>query len=431
MKSMKELYEERNKLVEQNRKLLGDSKDGKMSAELSAQWDERDKEIDVLTAEIEKRKETAGREKLANDKYGKFGEDEPVRQTDRRDPGAKNENLGVEWGRHKLAFRPDSPAAKRLSPDYADNFNKYLTGGGDPERLGLMTGKDTKGGYLAPMAMAQRLIKFMDDMVFMRKLATVLPPLDSAVSIGAPSYDSDPGDADWTAEIPASDISEDDSMTFGRREMMPHLLTKMVKVGKKFLRVAAGIGSPENFVTDRLAYKFGITEEKNFLTGTGQQRPLGVFTASNDGVPTTRDVTCASPTAFVADEILDLLYALKPQYQMRAHGLFSREFVKRCRKLKTGTGEYLWGAGISGGAGDTIAGRPYTQSEYVPNTYTTGLYIGMFADFSYYWIVDSLGFEVQRLTELGALRNQVLFLGSKETDGMPVLAEAFSRLKLG
>ncbi len=84
------------------------------------------------------------------------------------------------------------------------------------------------------------------------------------------------------------------------------------------------------------------------------------------------------------------------------------------------------------GQADTIANRPYVQSEYVPSTFTTGLYVGMFADFGTgYWIVDSMGFEVQRLGELLALRNQVGFLGSKETDGMPVLAEAFSRMKLG
>lgn len=433
MKSMKELYDERAKLVADNRKILGESKDGKLTTDQHIQYEERDKDIDKLTSELEERKKTDSLHEKA-ERYKSWENEPPTRQTDRNGPGPKKadaqEGLTVDFGRHKLRLKGNEPLALRAGNDYQDKFNEYLLGSGDPERLGLQTSKDTKGGYLAPTAMSNRLVKFLDDNVFMRKLATVLPPLETAVSIGAPSYDADPSDADWTPEIPASDISEDDGITFGKREMMPHLDTKLVKAGKKFLRVAAGIGSPENFITDRLAYKFGITEEKAFLTGSGQQRPLGVFTASNDGIPTSRDVACASTTAFTADEVLDLLYNLKASYQARATGVFHRDFIKRARKLKTGTGEYLWGNGLVGGQPDTIANRPYVMSEYAPNTFTTGLYIGMFGDFSHYWIVDSAGFEVQRLTELMALKNQVGFLGSKETDAMPVLGEAFSRLVL-
>ncbi len=265
----------------------------------------------------------------------------------------------------------------------------------------------------------------------MRMLGTVLPPIPSAVSLGAVSYDNDPGDGDWTAEVPASDIEEDDDMTFGKRELRPHLLTKLIKASLKFLQTAAGLpGGAANFLGDRLGYKFSITEEKAFLTGSGSQQPLGVFTASDDGVPTTRDYTTASSTDFTADEVINALYALKPQYQNRATGLFSREFVRRLRTKKTGDGQYLWQPGLMAGQPDRILGRPYVQSEYVPNTYTAGLYIGMWADFSWYWIQDSMGLTIQRLMELFQLRNQIGMLARKETDGMPVLAEAFSRIKL-
>jgi HK97 family phage major capsid protein len=66
----------------------------------------------------------------------------------------------------------------------------------------------------------------------------------------------------------------------------------------------------------------------------------------------------------------------------------------------------------------------------VPNTQTAGLYVGMCGDFSFYWIADALDVTVQRLVELYAETNQVGFIGRKETDGMPVLPEAFSRLTM-
>ena len=70
------------------------------------------------------------------------------------------------------------------------------------------------------------------------------------------------------------------------------------------------------------------------------------------------------------------------------------------------------------------------MSEYVPNTFTTGLYTGVLADWRFYWIADALDMTVQRLVELYARSNQIGFIGRKETDGMPVLAEAFARVKM-
>ena len=77
-----------------------------------------------------------------------------------------------------------------------------------------------------------------------------------------------------------------------------------------------------------------------------------------------------------------------------------------------------------------LLGRPMVMSEYAPNTFTTGLYVGMFADFSHYWIADSLALQIRRLNELFALTNQIGIIGRLESDGMPVLAEAFARVKL-
>jgi HK97 family phage major capsid protein len=82
------------------------------------------------------------------------------------------------------------------------------------------------------------------------------------------------------------------------------------------------------------------------------------------------------------------------------------------------------------GEPDTILGRPLMISEYAPNTFTTGLYVGMFGDFSNYWIADLLDMQIQVLTELYAETNQDGFIGRYEGDGMPVLEEAFARVKL-
>ena len=73
---------------------------------------------------------------------------------------------------------------------------------------------------------------------------------------------------------------------------------------------------------------------------------------------------------------------------------------------------------------------PIHASEYAPNTFTTGLYVGIVGDWSQYWIADALDMTVQRLVELYAATNQVGLIGRMESDGMPVLGEAFARVTL-
>ena len=70
------------------------------------------------------------------------------------------------------------------------------------------------------------------------------------------------------------------------------------------------------------------------------------------------------------------------------------------------------------------------MSEFTPNTFTSGLYVGSLADFSHYWIADAMDLQIKRLDELYARTDQVGFIGRPSVDGMPVLEEAFVRVTL-
>ena len=332
-------------------------------------------------------------------------------------------DLGKKFGEVRIA--PDHTSYQRTTPEYREAYSRYLRTG---ETRGIMAGDDSKGGYLTATVMSALLIKFLDDDVTMRQLGTVLPPLGNATSLGVVSYDTDPGDATWTAEVPAADISEDTAMRFGKRELEPHLNVQLIKMSQKILR-SSTLGV-ESLVRDRLGYRFALTEEKAFLTGDGAQQPLGVFTASSNGISTSRDITAASQTTITADELIDVLFSLRGQYISRATWLMHRDTLKIIRKLKDGNGQYLWQPGLQTGGADRILDRPLVMNENAPNTFSTGLYTLCVADFSFYWIVDSIGLEIQVLNELFQLRNQIGILGRKETDGMPVLEEAFARLIL-
>lgn len=299
---------------------------------------------------------------------------------------------------------------------------------GEKECRALQAESLTGGGALVlPMALAATLVKFIDDMTFVRGLANVLP-LTSAESLGAPALDTDASDADWTGEV--STVAEDSSMAFGRRELNPRPLAKLLKVSAKLLRLAPEAGT---LVLQRLAYKQAVSQEKAFLTGTGANQPLGVFTASAQGISTGRDVSTGNTsTAVTAAGLVNAKYGLKGGYWRNASWIFHRDILKQVANLIGADNQFLWRQSLRDGEPDTLLGRPVYMSEFAPNTSTSGLYVGIFGDFQAgYMIADSLAVTIQRLNELFALNNQVGFVSRSETDGMPVLEEAFVRVKLG
>lgn len=426
MLTVKQLQDKRAQAVSEGRQILERAeREGRaLSAEETAHYDRIDAEVDRLNAELAKAERIAAA-KLSRPSAAPPAAPSPM--TIQYEGGMNVPQMLKGRRPRQIQLQPGTDEHLRAQPKYQQAFLGYLQSG--REQLGLKVSQDNKGGYLTSTQFAAELIRELDDEVFMRQLATVLPPLGAAVSLGVPSLDTKLSAADWTAEIPASDISEDDAIRLGKRELMPSLLTKLVKVGMKFIR--SSVINAEGMIRTELAAAFGAAMENAYLNGSGSKQPLGVFVASDLGVPTSRDVTASSATAFTADNLIDLLYNLKPQYQRNATGLFHRLAVRMARKLKDGNGQYLWQPGL-GGQPSTILDRPYIQSEYAPSTFTTGQYIGMFADFSAgYWIADTLSLEVQVLNELFTLKNQMGYIGRLETDGMPVRPLAFSRLKLG
>ena len=406
MPKLKELREKRGGLIAEAQALLDVAETGErdLTAEESEQWDKLHTEQGKIgeTVKREERQQEANREAAAK----------VVSETTPGNGGASSKEE-----REKRELRA---------------FGKYLTSGilsgeGMEEFRALQADADISGGYLvAPELFVAELIQAVDNEVFIRGLATK-HTLTQAASLGVPTLDTDVEDATWTSEI--GTVNEDTALAFGKRSLEPHKLSKLVKISMKLLRL--GAIAPEQLVMARLAYKFGVTEEKAFMTGSGAQRPLGIFIASDDGISTGRDVsTDNTSTAITADGLINVKYFLKSQYHGAAQWIFHRDAMKMIAKFKDGEGQYLWQPGLQEGQPDRLLSFPVNMSEYVPNTFETTLYVGMLGDYSKYWIVDSLSMEVQRLVELYAANDQVGFIARAEVDGMPVLEEAFVRIQL-
>ena len=407
---LKELREERGSVIGAARALLDKAESEKrdLSDEESGLYDQYIKKSDELHKRIEREER----------------QQELDRQAASRAADKQKEDASVD-------HHSGRPKSKRATEEYREIFGRYLTGGRDacsPDEIrALAADVGTQGGYLvAPEQFVADLLKSLDDQVFIRPLATKFR-VDKAESLGAPSLDADPADSDWTTELQTG--NEDSAMSFGKRELHPHPVSKRLKVSNKLL--TRSTMPVEQIVRDRLAYKFAITQEKAFLTGNGANKPLGLFVASAMGIPTSRDVaTDNTGTSITFDGLYNAKYALKGAYWPKAQWLFHRDALKQISKLKDTQNRYLWEPSQQVGQPDLLLGKPVMMSEYVPNTFTVNQYVGMFADFSYYWIADAMDLQVQRLVELYAETNQVGFIGRLEADGMPALAEAFVRVQL-
>ncbi len=434
--TIQELREARAKAVKEARSIhdkMQAEEGGKATAEQREAWD---KAMDHAAELKDQYTRAEALESAENEMSASQGRVADLEREDRAG-GDAGENGQVETrtvelrpsldgcSRHVTYQRTEAVIAQETA------FRHYLAGGQmaltTEDVRALQQDDDVGGGYLAPAGWMGTLIQRVDDLTFMRQISNVLPPLTVGASLGVPSLDSDPDDAEWTSEI--GEAEEDTAMAFGSREFKPAPLAKLIKVSATLLRQSAM--SPESIILNRMAYKFGITEEKAFLTGHGAQQPLGVFTASDNGIPTSRDVSDGNDaTEIQFDGLKNAKYALKGPYRGRAQWIFHRDAVRDLSKLKDGEGRYMWSASLVAGEPDRLLNMPLNESEYAPNTFTSGKYVGILGDFSQYWIVDSLAMMIQRLNELYARTNQVGFIGRLETDGMPVLGEAFARVKL-
>ncbi len=416
IKNARALYEERK------------DKDGGLTAEDQEQFDKLMDQASELRSQYERLEKLEAAETETAASMGATFKDD-FGQRDGKDVSIEFRSRGMKTTEANDAAWKEQREWQRLAQtatdEYRKGFNNWVRTG--QQFRALQADSDTLGGYLVtPVQMVDQLIKEVDDAVFIRQWATVFS-VPNAQSLGVPTLENDPADADWTTELATG--SEDSTMSFGKRALNPHPLAKRIKLSNKLLRK---VPNSESLVRSRLAYKFGITWEKAGLTGSGSGQPLGVFTASNDGISTGRDVSSGNTTTAVTfDGLINAKYSLKQQYWGGSRWLFHRDAVKMIAKLKNGEGYYLWRESVRAGEPDTLLGLPTHMSEYAPNTFTTGKYVGILGNFSHYWIADSMAMEMQRLMELYAESNQVGLIGRLESDGMPVLEEAFARVQLG
>ena len=228
------------------------------------------------------------------------------------------------------------------------------------------------------------------------------------------------GSASWVDEEGQIPDSDD---VFGQKLIGAHKVATRIKVSEELLNDSAF--DLEGYFVSEFGRRIGNKEEEAFFTGNGSGKPTGILdgTAGADiGVTTT------SASAITADEIIDLFYSLNVPYRKDAIWILNDSTLKAVRKLKDGTGQYLWQPALHEGSFDTLLGKRIFVSPYMPEI-ASGAKTVAFGDFKFYWIGDRQGITFRRLNELYAENGQVGFIASKRVDGKLILPEAIKVLK--
>jgi len=317
-----------------------------------------------------------------------------------------------------LTNRPGAtatPATGRASAEYKEAMlTAFRTNFRQVSNV-LQEGIDASGGYLVPVEYDSRLIDKMTEENVMRQLGTTITTSgEHKINIAA-------------AKPAASWIEEGGALTFGdatfaQMILDAHKLHVAVKVTEELLYDAAF--NLESYLMDQFGRALANAEEEAFMIGDGEGKPTGIFDATNGGqvAVTTKG---ASPTA---DDILDLIYSLKRPYRKNAAFILNDATLATVRKLKDGTGVYIWQPGMVAGEPDRLLGYPVYTSAYAP-TMEEGKPVMAFGDFSYYNIGDRGTRSFSELRELFAGNGMVGFVAKERVDGKLILPEAVQIMK--
>jgi HK97 family phage major capsid protein len=143
-------------------------------------------------------------------------------------------------------------------------------------------------------------------------------------------------------------------------------------------------------------------EAAKFLTGTGTDEPFGVLTGA------TTTVTAAGTAAFAAVDLYSLEGALPQRHLARASLVTSRSLVSRIRQLDAAGAANPWitFAGASGATANpgqinaNILGYPAYVSSSVVSVLTTASKIAILGNFDRYVIAERVGMTIETVQHL-------------------------------
>ena len=386
--TIKDLIEKRAKVWETAKNFVEthEDKNGVLSDEDTATYNKMEKEIEDLTAAIDRQQRAERREaELAK----------PVNSPITGKP-FMGDAKEVKKGRASDAYKDAMLSAMRSNFRNVSNV--------------LQEGVDADGGYLVPEEYDRRLIDVLDGENIMRSLATKITTAGQhKINIAA----TKPAAA-WIEEGGALSFGD---ATFDQIYLDAYKLHVAIKVTEELLYDNAfGL---ENYIITQFGKALANAEEDAFLNGNGTGKPTGIFATNGGG-----QIAATLTAAIKSDDLIDLVYGLKRPYRKNASFIMNDATLASIRKLKDNNGAYIWQPSYKEGEPDRVLGYAVHTSAFAPTNAIA------FGDYSYYNIGDRGTRSFKQLNELFAGNGMIGFVAKERVDGLLILPEAVKVLKL-
>ena len=383
-----ELREKRNKALDAAKAFLESHRTdmGVLSVEDDATYTKMEADIDALTNEIHRLERQEQREAEMNMPINTLLTSKP----------SGNMAHDKKTGRASDAYKEGMLTALRTNFRQVSNV--------------LQEGVDADGGYLVPEEYDSRLIRVLEGENIMRKLGhKITTSGDHKINIAS----TEPAAA-WIEEGGALQFSD---AKFAQILLDAHKLHVAIKVTEELLYDNAF--NLENYIIEEFGKALSNAEEDAFLNGTGVGQPLGLFAATGGGT------VYKTVTKLTADDIMNLVYALKRPYRKNSAFIMNDQIIATIRTFKDGNGAYMWQPSYQAGEPDKLLGYPVYTSPFAPEDAIS------FGDYSYYNIGDRGTRSFKQLTELFAGNGMIGFVAKERVDGKLILPEAVQILKIG
>ena len=387
---LQELIDQRAKAWEQAKAFVDShqKENGTLSAEDGEAYDRMEAEITDLTAAIDRARRAEEREAELS---------KPVNTPLTVKPG-KADGAEEKTGRASDEYRKAMLTALR------SNFHQISDV--------LQEGVDSDGGYLVPEELDRRLIDVLEEENIMRGLATKITTSgEHKINIAA----TKPAAA-WIEEGGALTFGD---ATFDQIFLDAFKLHVAIKVTEELLY--DNVFNLESYITTQFGRALANAEEDAFLNGDGNGKPTGLFHATKGGQVA---ATTATQNKVEADELINLVYALKRPYRKKASFIINDKTLAQLRTLKDNNGAYIWQPSYQAGEPDRLLGYTMHTSAFAPTDAVA------FGDYKYYNIGDRGTRSFAALKELFAGNGMIGYVAKERVDGRLILPEAVQILKI-
>lgn len=431
-----------------------------MDVETKQLFDEQSKAFAAMQAtvnELEKQAKKGGEDAVTKAEFQKISDaldktaDEIKAAAKRADEIEKKLNRGALAGDKATEIEVKSVAefSKQIGNDISvDDYRAYksaLYGMNGPLRTAqskadakaLSVGSDPDGGYLVTPDTTGRMIQRIYDTSPMRQVASVV-----AIGVDAIEGMNDLGENGFSWVGESAPRAENSTAQIGKYSIQVHEAVSIVSATQKVLEDSRL--DLESWLATKSADRIARGENTAFVSGDGQSKPRGLFTYPTAAtIDASRawgvfeHINTGASGAFrtrsgdtnPVDDLINVVYALKPVYRNNANWMTSRAVLREARKLKDGQGNFIWQPAAVAGQPSALLGFPIVEAEDVPAIAANSLSMA-FGDYREgYQIVDRIGLSVLR--DPYTAYPFVFFKFRKRVGGGAVNFEAVKFLRFG